>query len=107
MKKFDNMRFPNEGNKTTGPDGEPFKSYIDVLIFAVLQPDAKTQPHGFSPKESYDTYKFVDKLEKLKDKEKIELEDAEFEKLKSAFNRVRSGASREMAEMYEYFNKIK
>ncbi len=111
MKEFNNVKFNNEGKKdsekTLDPYGKPFKNYMAVLLFAVLQPDSATQQHGFSPKESYDLYKFIDKMEPFKTKEKIEFEDADFLKLKEAFNRLKSGASREMAEMYDYLESIK
>lgn len=102
MKKFDNAKF-KDPEKNLDAQDNPIKNYSEVLIIAINTP---TDPNGFSPKENFERMNLIKTLDSQKDSKKIELKPADFEKVKKAFNNLKSTASDEMAEMYEYLESI-
>lgn len=102
MKKFDNVDFKDD-KKTLDTEGQPIKNYAGLLIIAVNMPES---PQGFTPKENFERMNLIKALDSQKDSKKIELKPAEFETVKKAFNNLKSGASDELAEMYDYLESI-
>ena len=102
MKTLENRNFSESGEGVRVSADKELKTYMEILLFAVLQPEGQG---GFSPAETFEIYKLVDKYEE-KTGDEIEIEDADFEKLKKAFLRLKGTASREMAKMYEYINSL-
>ena len=101
MKTLSNKVFSEDGIRVS--EDKVLKQYMEILLFAVLQPEGQG---GFTPAETFEIYKIVDKYEDKKLAETVEIEDADFEKMKSAFFRLKGTASREMAEMYGYLKEL-
>lgn len=99
MVKFNNVKF-EKGNPKEGVN-----CYIDILLTSINMPTPGT---GFTPKQNFERTELYKKLEKFKDQERVELEDADFKAIMLAYDVLQyTGRNDEAAEMYSYFQKIR
>lgn len=99
MKTFNNVKFK------VGNPKDKMENYVDVLLIAINMPP---QGGAFTPKQNFERTGLYRKLNKFKNKEVVELEDADFTTIREAFYSMGfTLRSDEISDMYEYIEGIK